>query len=119
MLYLTTLLPIASAGTASMHERKCNDKYYLAGGVVETSYSNNIDKMTAYLELYLDGKYLGSKIETNKPTSVDGLKSVAANITSCYHSDSGRYIMDWSTRIEYLRSNSDDTDAGRESYTKS
>ncbi|WP_017687524.1 hypothetical protein [Paenibacillus sp. PAMC 26794] len=115
---LTSVAPASAAGfgaSASADMEVWNG--YLEGGLYVNGGHNFVSSISAYMELYRDGTYLGSKQGYSGNWYLS--RSATALITSNTHSASGLYTMTWSGRVTgYTLTGGDWSDAGSTTYYK-
>lgn len=117
MLTLSLFSPHAFAlksnASPNIYLRTCHNNFsvwYVDGGIYESTYEK-VSSVSAYMELYRDGTYLGSSYDIDDLYRPSGLRSAAANISSCTHNTFGFYVMNWNSRLSPL-TGSDVTNSG-------
>ncbi|MGE6579007.1 hypothetical protein ACQKFM_29300 [Paenibacillus xylanexedens] len=114
---LTSVAPASAGDRASASVDLGQSGGYIEGGVLVHGGYDYVTSISAYLELYRDGTYLGSKQDINTNYYLDTY--AYAKITDNLHSASGLYTMTWSARVTgYTIFNGDWSDAGSKTYYK-
>jgi hypothetical protein len=115
-----TSIPSASAGSGAAAHPSLNslpNRGYVEGGLQVFAGHDFVPGASAYIELYRDGTYLGSKYGEMDNYYLD--KYASALITDGVHTQSGLYSMQWSGRVEeYYLFGGDWTDSGTLNYYK-
>ncbi|MBB6021424.1 hypothetical protein HNR77_002519 [Paenibacillus sp. JGP012] len=114
---LTSVAPASAGDRAAAYPSLGQSGGYIEGGVLVHGGYDFVTSISAYLELYRDGTYLGSKQDITTNYYLDTYAH--AKITDNLHSASGLYTMTWSARVTgYTIFNGDWTDAGSKTYYK-